>query len=55
MEIDVTENVTSSSWLLCYQKKQKEIQERKINLKKKLIYEEWDQSYGLALEDHSCN
>lgn len=28
MEIDVTENVTSNSWILCYQKEWKEIQAR---------------------------
>lgn len=49
MEIDVTENVTCSSWLLCYQKKPKEIQAREIKLKKNLSYEERD----LDLEDHS--
>lgn len=55
MEIDVTGNVTSNSWLLCYQKKWKEIQAREIKLKKNLIYEERDESCSLALEDHSCS
>lgn len=43
MEIDVTEKVTSNSWLLHYQeyiRKLKEIQAGEMKLKKKLIYEE---------------
>lgn len=49
MEIDVTENVTSNSRLLCYQKKPKEIQAREIKLKKNLSYEGRD----LDLEENS--
>lgn len=40
MEIDVTEKVTSNSWLQKYIRKWKEIQAGEMKLKKKLIYEE---------------
>lgn len=53
--MDVTENVVSNSWLLCHQKKLKEIQAKEIKLKRNLSCEERDQSRSLALEDHSCD